>query len=398
MGCDLTALILGRALHSPWNEGTRVINRNFAVAASGLRKVRLVSLTNGGFRNQPSNEGGGSTLVEHVYTRSGYDLLGVYRGLPRLLRYLHMTDGGNTIDVAHLFPGIPLSVAPWLCRRGTRIVAHVMTDPVGLRVQLLNRASTAIFDRWVDAYVVSSPALIPLLAQRSLRTSKIFVVPPAIDTGVYRPGDRRAARRELGLDPDERCIVYLGRMSPHRFPAGEIASVLASVVASGQERVRIVGLSPGQTYDGSENTDMYLQACGRAAEEQLRQVPGLTVDIRVGNLTDESKVAWLRGADAVLLPFTVPEAVEPPLALLEALACGATVLASPVANRSGIVQHGINGLIYHTPHQLASQLSDVVNQRLEPDLSNQACRTVVRGFSFAAVADVIAEVWDQIEA
>src|ERR1051326_3174218 len=98
-----------------------------------------------------------------------------------------------------------------------------MTDPVGLRVQLLNRASTAVFDRWVDAYVVSSPALIPLLAQRSLRTSKIFVVPPAIDTEVFQPGDRLEARSQLGLDVREHCIVYLGRMSPHRFPAGEIA-------------------------------------------------------------------------------------------------------------------------------------------------------------------------------
>ena len=37
------ALVVGRALHAPWNEGTRVINRNFARAADSQRQVRVVS-------------------------------------------------------------------------------------------------------------------------------------------------------------------------------------------------------------------------------------------------------------------------------------------------------------------------------------------------------------------
>ena len=53
-----TALILGRALHAPWNEGTRVINRNFAQAARTLRPVRVMSLTHVSFRAGPTTDWG----------------------------------------------------------------------------------------------------------------------------------------------------------------------------------------------------------------------------------------------------------------------------------------------------------------------------------------------------
>src|SRR4051812_31512563 len=109
MRCDDSVLILGRALHAPWNEGTRVINRNFAIAASSLRQVRLVSITNGAFRPRALNEMREIAPVEHVYTRSGYDLIGVYRGLPGLLAHLHRTNGYRHVAVAHLFAGMPLS-------------------------------------------------------------------------------------------------------------------------------------------------------------------------------------------------------------------------------------------------------------------------------------------------
>jgi glycosyltransferase involved in cell wall biosynthesis len=392
------ALILGRALHAPWNEGTRVINRNFAVAAASRRQVRVVSLTRKSFGRDIRQSATTQPIVEHVYSSAGYDLLGVYRGLPGLIQYLSATSRQGSFSVGHLFPGLPLALAPYLRATGAKVVAHLMTTPAPRGVRALNSASTALFDRWVDAYVVTSAALCQPMLARGLKASKIFVVPPAIDIDVFQPGERGTARRSLGLDEDEAIVVYLGRLSPHRFPAELIGHALADTAKRISRRVRMVGLSPGQTYDGSENTSEYLRACGGLAAAELAKRTNILVDIRSGDLSDTQKVAWLQAADTVLLPFAVPEAVEPALTLLEALACGAVVVATRVANRSGIICDLKNGFIYDGPEQLADVLTTIFNGQGSPlSVAESARRTVEAQFSYAPVANSLERVWRQVE-
>jgi glycosyltransferase involved in cell wall biosynthesis len=356
--------------------------------------VRLLSLTHEDFRNSSSTADVGPRLpVEHVYSRTGYGLVGMYRGLPLLMRHL----GPGPIEVAHLF-GVPLALALALRQHGARVVVHVMTSSSGTTDRLLNGASWALFDRWVDAYAVTSSALVAPLTSRGVRPSKIMVVPAAIDTNTFRPGERLAARQVLGLDPAERIVVYLGRLSPRRFPAAEIAHGLRSAVQPAGAPLRLVALSPGQTYDGSENTAQYLLACSRAAAAELRDIPGVTPDIRFGDLPDASKVAWLQAADAVLLPFAGAEAVEPPLTLLEALACGATLLVTTAANQSKIVQHAYNGYVYERPQQLAELLPTLLAEgSAERSVAGQASATVHSGFSFATTLDATERLWRHIE-
>src|SRR5256714_8726061 len=43
---------------------------------------------------------------------------------------------------------------------------------------------------------------------------RIEVVPPGVDHRVFVPGDRAAARSALGLDPDARALLYVGRIQP----------------------------------------------------------------------------------------------------------------------------------------------------------------------------------------
>jgi len=385
-------LIVGRGLHAPWNEGTRVINRNFARAAALHSSVRLLSVTQEQFRVAPNQVSSYGVPVEHVYSNRGYSLFGIYHGLPSLLRQLRSRDA----DVAHLF-GVPLALAPPIQRAGVRVVAHVMTSASGPADRFLNGASGLLFDRWVDRYAVTSPALIAPLIARGVRPSKIAVVPPAIDTATFQPGDATAARLALGVDPDATLVLYLGRLSPRRFPAAEVARALGLAAAHHKRRVQFVALSPDQTYDGSENTSRYLLACSQAAEAAMRDVPGIDAEIRFGDLSDAAKVAWLQAADAVLMPFSEPEAVEPPLTLLEALACGATVVVTPAANRTGIVVDGVNGFVYSGAEQLAERLAAVwAGAAIARNFRVTAPQTVDEGFTFAATAEACARMWAQL--
>jgi glycosyltransferase involved in cell wall biosynthesis len=391
-----SALVVGRALHAPWNEGTRVVTRNFVRAAARHRPVRLVSLTQERFRSRALEHVPNGITVDHVYSSSGYDLLGVYRGLPGLVRYLNGSQSAHRSEVAHLF-GVSLSLAPILRQRGCRVVVHAMTASARPRDRLVNAASTYVFGRWVDRFAVTSNVLGEMLHKRGIPRSRLVVLPPAIDTEVFRPGSKSAARQVLGLDPVEPLVVYLGRLTPRRFPAEPMAHALRELAATNTHGVRLVAVSPGATHDGSENTAAYVQACTTMVQTALQDVRGLSMDVRSMDLSDESKVDWLRAADAVVLPFAEPETVEPPLTLLEALACGAQVVLTPAANRSGIIRDGHNGFVSSAPAAVGSALRQVLTQTSAArEISDQARRTVTEGFSIQSVGVDTTRLWDEL--
>jgi glycosyltransferase involved in cell wall biosynthesis len=332
-----------------------------------------------------------------VYSRGGYGLHGVYVGLPAVLQHLGARGNAQRVGVAHLF-GMPLSLAPWFQRHGIRVVDHMMVRPLELRDRVLVRASTRLWGRYVDAFAVSSHTLIPLLRAWQVPDSKLFVLPSAVDGLVFRLGDRDAARQQLGLSSDRALIVYIGRLSPRRFPARIVREALQMAALSSSRPLHFVALTPGQTFDGSANSASYLQDCATVVRQDLRNIPNVSVDVRMQNLDDGDKLAWLRAADAVLLPFVAPEAVEPPITLLEAMACGATIVASPAANRSGLIQSGVNGYVFHSPDEFARILSSAVSDiGSHLGMGEAARRTVLAHHSFEAVANASARLWQQVE-
>jgi glycosyltransferase involved in cell wall biosynthesis len=385
-------LVLGRALHPPWTEGTRVINRNFARVAHSQRAVRVVSVTDSAVQPLAADTLADDLPVEHVFTDAGYSLRGIQLAVPRVVRHL-ARSGTSDIEVAHVF-GLPLSLAPWLHHRGIRVVAHVMAVSQRPRDRLIVRASTMLFKRWIDAFAVSSAALVPSVSACGVPAARLIVVPPAIDTAVFCRGERETAKGRMGIDPSELLVIYLGRLSARRFPAEVVAQALAHAAVGAPRPVRFVALSPERTFDGSENTAQYLLECSRLAEMKLRGLPGVAIDIRLGSLDESAKVNVFQAADAVLLPFTAPEAVEPPLTLIEAMACEATVLVTPAANRSGLIRSDHNGFVAETPVELAQQLAAVLHA---PDgfaeLGRNARLSALERHSFAAVAAATSPVW-----
>jgi len=390
------ALIVGRALHAPWSEGTRVINRNFALAASSRRTVRVLSVTDQRLRALAWAGPPEFLNVEHVFTRYGYSWGGMQMAVPHIIRRLDASDLSRS-GVAHLF-GVPLSLAPWLRTRGIRVVVHVMAVSLRRSDRLLVQMSMNVFQPWIDAFAVSSAALLPQLASTGIHRSKLVVVPHAINMEAFQPGDGRSVRHSLGVDPGESLVVYLGRLSPQRFPARMVASALSQAVSRGARPIRLLALSPDRTFDGSENTTEYLLECTRVAERLLGQVPGVTVDVRLGSLDEESKVALFRASDAVLLPFAATESVEPPLTLIEAMACGANVVATPAANRSGLIRSGINGFVCETPSEFSARLVDALDlARGTSRLGQNARRSILKRHSYAAVGEATAQVWQRAE-
>jgi glycosyltransferase involved in cell wall biosynthesis len=382
------ALVVGRALHGPWNEGTRVIARDLARALATLRPVQVVSLTHASLNGHPDD----GLAIDHVPARFGGGVMSDYAGLAEILRLARLRPGGRPVAVAHLV-GTPLALAPWLRRRRIRVVAHVTLTAhayMGRRARLRARLAQRVFDPWIDAYACTSPALRQDLIAGGAAARKASVVGPPIDEGQYRPIDRAAARRRLGWDPAAFVAVYVGTVSPLRFPAREIVRGL-SLTAAGVPGVALHVVAPLVTHPYNA---AWAEGNVRAA---ARGAP-IPVHIHLEDLPDERKAAIFCAADVVLLPFNAPVAVEPPLTLLEAMACQATVAVAPHANRSELVTDGVNGISFRSAEELARRLTQLA--ALEPErraaLQAGARALVVERYSLAAIAREVEAVWASI--
>jgi len=182
----------------------------------------------------------------------------------------------------------------WLYQSATR---HIVTTGEKLRRQLIER----------NGY---NPATL---------TS----VPTGIDTGHFAPGERKAARRGLGLAEDG---MVVGIVATLRSWKGHTYLLDAFAELSDRTaRLLIVG-------DGPQREALQARIAELGLGERV---------IMPGNQRDV--LPWLQALDVFVLPSYANEGV--PQALLQAMLCGLPVVSTPVGSITEVVEHQRTGLI-----------------------------------------------------
>ncbi len=155
--------------------------------------------------------------------------------------------------------------------------------------------------------------------------------------------------------------VFLGRMSPDK---GVHTAIAVARSAGVPLRIACKMQEPAEL------------AYSRAVIE-----PQLGGDIEyVGEVGGQDKLALLGGARCLLKPIAWPEPFG--MVMIEALACGTPVVATPVGAVGEIVDDGITGFVRAAPAELALAVLAA------GDLDRPACRrTVVQRFSIARMAE-----------
>jgi teichuronic acid biosynthesis glycosyltransferase TuaC len=160
---------------------------------------------------------------------------------------------------------------------------------------------------------------------------RVHVIPNGIDATVFHPVGRSEACRALGLDAAEQWLVVVASFSPHkghRFVIEALKGVGVDRLRAGRVRVAFIGQ-------------------GREREALAREVEaaGLGDVIKfVGQVAPPRLQLWYSAASLKILPSTQEGSAN---ALLEALACGAPVVASRVGENGAVVREGENGYLIH---------------------------------------------------
>ena len=190
-----------------------------------------------------------------------------------------------------------------------------------------------------------------LAAYPAVDPDRVVVVHNGIDTDVYRPDPATDVLTDLGLEPGERYVLFVGRITRQK---GLVHLVNAARRFDDGVRLVLCASSPDTAEIGAETA---------AAVDQLRAERGERSVLWVQEQVSRPRLVQLF---THALAFVCPSIYEPlGIVNLEAMACETAVVASAVGGIPEVVVDGETGLLVpydpDEPRAFEHAFADAVN-------------------------------------
>ncbi|MGN6222345.1 glycosyltransferase [Pseudoxanthomonas sp.] len=177
---------------------------------------------------------------------------------------------------------------------------------------------------------------------------RIRAIPNGCDAAIFHPADRAEARQALDLPADAEVVTYVGRLVPEK-------GLRELLIAAGQLRASRPRLQLVLVGEGP----MHAELAALAAAGDL--------PVRFAGTRPPAEVArWMCASDLVTLPSY---SEGHPNVLVEALACGRPVVATPVGGIPEVVDAASGVLV---PARDPAALAEGLDQALERDWDEAA--------------------------
>ncbi|WP_437960766.1 glycosyltransferase family 4 protein [Sorangium sp. So ce119] len=202
---------------------------------------------------------------------------------------------------------------------------------------------------------VSRP-MVEALVALGAPEERAVLVRNGVDRALFRPADRRAARRELGLPERGRVVTFVGHVSREK----GIHELLRAFEAlggdgGGAEPVHLVVVGDGPERGAVEQASARRERARRASDG--RDVRGRIIAAGARPLADVAR--YLAATDLLALPSW---AEGTPNVVLEALAAARPVVATSVGGIPDVVESGRTGLL--VPPRDAGALGRAIREAL----------------------------------
>jgi glycosyltransferase involved in cell wall biosynthesis len=210
---------------------------------------------------------------------------------------------------------------------------------------------------------------------------RVEIVTNGADTELFAPRDRAAALAELGLDPADELVLFVGLLAWwNDFPT--VIEAFAEIVS---RRPRALLVFVG---DGDE----------RAAIERLVRAHRISERVRfAGFVSDRSRVAtYVAAARVCLSPGSSALAIGRPMKLAEYLAAGRAVVGSAIPGISELMAETGGGIAVppHDPSAMAAAVCDLLDDPVAADALGLAARAaIVENYSWRAIASRLAAIF-----
>ena len=244
---------------------------------------------------------------------------------------LHDTASKHELDLVHVHYAIPHATSAWIAHEmlGEERDLKIVTTLHGTDITLVGlHPSFHAITRFSILRSHGLTAVSKFLKRETVRDftvpeERVEVIPNFIDTAVYRPGLVPSHRATLAPD-GEKIVMHISNFRAVK-RAEDVVSVFAKLTAKQPSRLVLVG-------DGPERPRVLMRAEELGVRDRV---------MFLGKHTSVHEV--LSCADLFLLP-SASESFG--LVALEAMACGAPVVASNVGGLPEVIEHGTSGYMF----------------------------------------------------
>jgi D-inositol-3-phosphate glycosyltransferase len=273
-------------------------------------------------------------------------------GIPHIIMFHTLGAVKNTTTVGAQEPRLRVAAESQLVKNCDRIIAATEREVTELK-------------RFYDA-----PA------------DRMQVIPCGVDLNLFRPGDQAYARRQLGIDSEEKLLLYVGRLEPEKGIERLLASVGHLKHLTGIKLIVIGG-------DGRHEPEF---------RRLLQFSEKLGIQHKVffaGRVDQEDLPPYYSAADLLVVP-SHHESFG--LVALEALACGTPVVASDVGAMGSIIRENETGCVVSpaNPRRLADQIEAYFNELRFGFGTPETIRASVVEFGWPNIADALIEEYESV--
>lgn len=230
--------------------------------------------------------------------------------------------------------------------------------------------------RLADAVVVNSDAVRRhLIEHEGVPASRIFLNHNGVETEVFHPG----GREKSGILASASLVV------------GTVCALRP------EKRVDLLIRAFARVRDAHPDAVLLIVGSGPTEPELLQLASQLQLADRLRMVPRQQDVAgWMRAIDVFVL---CSDTESFPNALLEAMACGCSVIGSRVGGVPELIAGGVSGLLFDPGNedQLANHLETLLSQEnLRKQLAAEAARRARQEFSMGAVVNRMEALYERV--
>lgn len=219
---------------------------------------------------------------------------------------------------------------------------------------------------------------------------KMVTIPPGVDTSHFYPIPSDEAKQYIGLKPEDRMVLFVGRIEPLK-GIDTLIQAMSCLELEGGPRPVHLAIIGGEPNVGPEEMTT-----------EMTRLQKLCDDLAVGQT-----VVFLgkRGQDTLPYYYSAAEALVMPslyesfgMVALEAMACGTPVIASEVGGLGYLVQNDITGYTIpdSNPEALCIKLSALLNDMQLRERMGLHAAQYALDYTWEKVAAQIVDVYDDL--
>ena len=242
--------------------------------------------------------------------------------------------------------------------------------------------------RRVDRVIVATIAeLTQLRFLYKADAKKLVVIPPGVDVSHFYPIPADEARSYIGLKPEDRMILFVGRIEPLK----GVDTLLEAMSCLQMKESRPVHLA---IIGGDPAASPEMMNAEMARLKNLCEVLGLDQSVVFLGVRDQDKLPYYYSAAEVVVMPSHYESFG--MVALEAMACGTPVIASEVGGLAYLVRDGETGFTIpaEEPETLCEKLSWLLNDdELHAKMSAQAA-AYAQDYAWEKIAKQSVDVYE----